>query len=133
MTQLEPAELSAYLDGEVDAARALEIAAIIAASPSLADELDTLSRHDAAWRMSARSATFHPVVRLRASGTARLSAPYITALVGLLMVIGVAAKTQESFFFAIAANVVAAAMVSIGVLVLARAEFAREPDACRVT
>lgn len=69
MNPIEPAELSAYLDGELDAARAREVEAALASSPALREQFKALVSADNSWRATARSASFRPNVRFDADAT----------------------------------------------------------------
>ncbi|HEY0106440.1 MAG TPA: zf-HC2 domain-containing protein, partial [Rhizomicrobium sp.] len=64
---MNPAELSAYLDGELPPERTREVERLLAADPGLRAELDALRRSDAAFRAAAQTAAFRPPVRLPAS------------------------------------------------------------------
>ena len=121
MTPLQPGELSAYLDGELDETRMREVAAMIAAQPALRDELDALSGDDMAWHTAARSASFAPVVRLQPAGAA-FSGTTIVAFVGLAIAGAAALRVLDNLALALAVNLVAAALVSLGVFVLARSD-----------
>jgi anti-sigma factor RsiW len=63
MINLDPAELSALLDGELDPARARQIEAMIAADPVLSEEFEQLKQADNKLRSLAGAAAFHPRVR----------------------------------------------------------------------
>ncbi len=63
MKPVEPEELSALLDGELDARRAREVALQMQQDPSLRREFDALSTADADWRAAADGAAFVPRVR----------------------------------------------------------------------
>jgi len=58
MTDLDPSELSALLDGELDELRAAQVEAIIASDEGLRTEYEILRQADAHWRSMARSAAF---------------------------------------------------------------------------
>ncbi len=64
MTTIDPSELSAYIDGELDATRAAAVAAALAADEALAAELAALRCTDERWSCAARTAQFAPNVRL---------------------------------------------------------------------
>lgn len=70
MSDLDPAELSAFLDGELDAIRAAEVAAIIASDEDIRLEYELLKREDLQWRAIARSAAFRPRLRWTHPGQA---------------------------------------------------------------
>jgi len=124
MTPLNPAELSAYLDGELSETRAREVAGMIAANPALLDELDMLGREDAAWRVAAGAAAFRPALRLQAAGGTAVSGGTIMVCVALFVAIAAVVRGFDSLAASLALNLVAAALVSIGVYVLARSDLA---------
>lgn len=127
MTPLNPAELSAYLDGELSETRAREVAAMIAADPALLGELDMLGRDDAAWRVAAGSAAFRPALRLHAAGDMAVSGRTIMVCVALFLAIAVVVRGFDNLAASLVLNLVAAALISIGVYVLARADPAMPP------
>jgi anti-sigma factor RsiW len=129
MTPLNPAELSAYLDGELSETRAREVAAMVAANPALRDELDMLGSEDAAWRVAAGSAAFRPALRLQAVGDTTVSSRTIMVCVALFVVIAAVVRGFDSLAASLALNLVAAALVSIGVYVLARSDPTMPRDA----
>ncbi|MDB5676158.1 MAG: hypothetical protein JWM65_3140 [Sphingomonas bacterium] len=128
MTPLNPAELSAYLDGELSETRAREIAAMIAASPALLDQLDILGREDAAWRVAAGAAAFRPVLRLQAAGDTAVSGTTIMVCVALFVAIAAVVRGLDNLAVSLVLNLVAAALVSLGVYVLARSDLAMPRD-----
>lgn len=73
MNPVQPEELSALLDGELDAARAAEVKAQIQADPMLCHEFEALRAVDAGWRAAADSAAFTSALRLAID--ARASSP----------------------------------------------------------
>ena len=58
MSDLDPAELSAFLDGELNAARAAPVEAIVAADEQVRAEYEMLEQADARWRSMALGAAF---------------------------------------------------------------------------
>jgi anti-sigma factor RsiW len=64
MRQVQPEELSALIDGELDAQRAAEVERQIAADGEMQAEFETLRNLDVCWRSLARTEAFIPVVRL---------------------------------------------------------------------
>ena len=115
MNPVEPEELSAFLDGELDAERVREVEMQIAADPALLRAFEALSGADAAWRAVAATAIFEPAVELPATGSRPswlvASAPLIVALVLLRM----APKLIESpvFGFGLHAIALAALLAAI--------------------
>jgi len=63
MNDLNPAELSAYLDGELSSARTEEIEALIAADTRVRSAFDQLKRADQRLRSVAEAAAFRPEFR----------------------------------------------------------------------
>lgn len=64
MKPIELAELSAFLDGELDSVRTSEVEAALASDSALREEFNTLASVDAEWRSVARTAVFAPNVQL---------------------------------------------------------------------
>jgi anti-sigma factor RsiW len=64
MSDFDPAELSALLDGELDPARARALEALIAADPAVAAQFEQLKRTDARLRSAASDVAFRPAIRL---------------------------------------------------------------------
>jgi anti-sigma factor RsiW len=62
MSDPDPAELSAFLDGELTAVRAAQVEAIIAADARVRAEYEMLAKADARWRSMALGAAFRPQV-----------------------------------------------------------------------
>jgi hypothetical protein len=63
MLPIDPAELSAFLDGELPAGRAEEVRDALVRDPVLRQSFDQLVACDAAWKAQAESAQFRPRVR----------------------------------------------------------------------
>jgi hypothetical protein len=84
MLPLDPAELSAFLDGELPAGRADEVRAALACDPVLRQSYEQLSALDAEWKTRAAAAMFRPQVRFNASF---VPGRYVTvaAVIGLLL------------------------------------------------
>jgi anti-sigma factor RsiW len=62
MNDLDPAELSAFLDGELSPARAKEIEALIAADSGVRAAFEQLKRADQRLRSVAEAAAFRPEI-----------------------------------------------------------------------
>ena len=62
MKPVLPEELSALMDGELDADRAREVETQVAADPHLRAEFSRLVETDAHWRAAAATAVFSPAV-----------------------------------------------------------------------
>lgn len=113
MTPIDPAELSALLDGELSAERAAVVRQALADDPALRAEYEAMLRCDTAWKAAAATARFTPQVslhqslwgyRLRAAGVvsgllllrialkvmpSALAVPIETVLLTVLLVWGV--------------------------------------------
>jgi len=64
MRPIDPVELSAFLDGELPAARADEVRAALAQDPLLRQSYEQLVALDADWKARASAAMFRPRVRM---------------------------------------------------------------------
>jgi hypothetical protein len=60
MKPIQAAELSAYLDGELDSHRAAEVKVALASDPALQAEYECLTQADTAWKAAAHTAKFEP-------------------------------------------------------------------------
>jgi anti-sigma factor RsiW len=89
MKPVEPAELWAFLDGELDGVRAAEVEAALASNSELRAEFNTLARMDAEWRSAAAAAVFSPNVELSSRGVSArpwyLTVTVVVALVAVRM------------------------------------------------
>jgi anti-sigma factor RsiW len=81
MNAIDPAELSAYLDGEVSVARAAEIRRALATDATLRAQFDRLKSLDGEWTAVADSAVAKPVERVV---SLRMDLRFVVALVLLL-------------------------------------------------
>lgn len=106
MSDLDPAELSALLDGELDPARASAVEALIAADPVLAAEFDRLKRADQRLRALAADAAFPPRVRWPRPAPAPLPAWFAPCL-GLVLLAWLAGKLAPAMALALAVNALA--------------------------
>jgi anti-sigma factor RsiW len=86
MKPIDLEELSAYLDGELDARRMRELETAIASDPALRLAHQRLADADAAWRLAAKSASFQPTVLLPTRSLLRSSALGCGAVLALVMV-----------------------------------------------
>ncbi len=86
MRNIEPAELSAFMDGELSPQRAAEVSEEVQRNPDLKAELARLRDLDASCRAAGASATFTPNVTLPAKRFSFSTALAITvALASLLL------------------------------------------------
>jgi anti-sigma factor RsiW len=122
-TPLDPAELSAFLDGELPPARLAEIEALLASDPALKAEYETLRGSDATWREAAVGAMFVPAVRVTAAAAA-VPALRIAAIVAALLLIRIGGKFVEALGPSLLLNL--AALILVGAVVLAAAAGGRD-------
>lgn len=120
MNPIEPAELSAYLDGELSPERAQEVEAALASSPALRTELKSLAADDARWRAAACSAAFRPDVRLpRARALGVRAGPTLLA-VALLLGVRLLPKLVGTLTLALILNALALTVIMAWVLAMLR-------------
>lgn len=98
MKPIETEELSAYADGELDAARARVIEAALADDTTLRRKYQEILEADLAWRTAARSAQFQPHVRLH-HGVFFRSGASVCAALFLLMLIRVLPKVGDALLW----------------------------------
>jgi len=84
---IEPAELSAYMDGELDPARAREVETALESSPALRGELNRLVSADNSWRAAARIASFRPSIRLDTAPRPLHLRPILRAAGGVILLL----------------------------------------------
>ena len=85
MLPIDPAELSAFLDGELPAGRAEEVRAALAQDPVLRQSYELLVMRDADWSARAAAAMFRPRVRLDRDPFAGRFLTAVGVVLGLLM------------------------------------------------
>ena len=85
MNDLDPAELSAFLDGELDPSRARQIEALIAADPEARAAFDQLSLADHRLRSIAEAAAFRPQIRWPEPAVQSAAPWLVPPLVGILL------------------------------------------------
>ena len=117
MSDLDPAELSALLDGELNASRAAQVEAIIAADERVRAEYEMLGRADAGWRSMALGAAFRPRVRLPIPTQPALPA-WAAALLFFIPIASIAGKLAGVMVTSFVLNGVAL-LVLIGCIVAA--------------
>lgn len=98
---IEPAELSAYLDGELPTQRAREIRAALDHDPALRQSFNELASLDAAWKAQAKAMAFAPSVQFPQAAP---SVPwFVLAGVPALFVLRLGLKTQPPLLGALVA------------------------------
>ncbi len=118
MKTIDPAELSALLDGELTPQRAREVREEIERTPSLKVEFEQLRRADADCRARASSAEFRPAVKLPAKRAASPAASWIF-VVALLAALRVFTLMVPTRFLGVVLNSVAFAGILFWVILLA--------------
>jgi anti-sigma factor RsiW len=83
MKTIDPAELSALLDGELTPERACEVREEVERNPSLKTEFERLRCADADCRARASAAEFTPAVKLPAKHSSSPSASWVFIVVAL--------------------------------------------------
>ncbi len=121
MNPIDPAELSAYLDGELSPARAREVESALASSPALQAELDALTNADRSWRLAARSAAFRSDIRLPRAAARKVPLYRTTGAVVLLLAVRFLPKLAGALDWQIIANGVALAIAMVWVIRMTRA------------
>jgi anti-sigma factor RsiW len=104
MSDLDPAELSAFLDGELDPDRAAQVAAMIEADDGVRAEYALLKRADAQWRSMARRAAFRPEVRW--PRPAQAFPAWAAAALLFILLAGIAGKLTGAMASSLALNAV---------------------------
>jgi anti-sigma factor RsiW len=84
MLPIDPAELSAFLDGELSASRAEEVRAALVRDPVLRRSYELLVARDADWSARASAAMFRPRVRLDHAPVATRVLAATAVVLGLL-------------------------------------------------
>jgi anti-sigma factor RsiW len=122
MNPVQPEELSALIDGELDARRAAEVEAQIASDEGLRATFESLRDLDSRWRAAARTVVLAPQVHLPAP--ARWSGGWIPAIAIAAALVSVRIATRlidtTTMAFALQAFVLA--------IVLARVAWAGRSD-----
>lgn len=118
MNPIQPEELSALIDGELDAQRECEIRAELAVNAQLRAELEVMNRLDISIRAAAAEAAFDPTVK----SPTRSEFPWRSTLllVLLLVFIRVALKLVDTEALVWAVNAAAFAAVIIVMMRLLR-------------
>ena len=116
MSPLDPAELSALLDGELNAARAREIEVILESDAGVRAEYEALKWADVTWRAAGGSAAFDAGVRLPGAKSVLLSARNVTAMIIVLVGGHMAAKLLDGMAVSLMLNAALFGVVAAGVL-----------------
>lgn len=119
MKPIELEELSAFVDGELDARRMREVESAIANDAALRLAHQTIADADAAWRLAVKSARFEPTVKLPTRSRLR-SPAFACAAVLLLMVVHALPKLSDALTVGLLVQLPALIAVMIWVVVLTR-------------
>ena len=120
MKPVEPAELSAFLDGELSSVRASEVAAALASSSALRAQFDALAGMDAAWQSAADAARFAPQVQLSRNEVFFGSWLGTVAVLVVLVAVRILPKVSDTLEFGFVLHGLGLAIVLAWVTGLAR-------------
>jgi anti-sigma factor RsiW len=123
---IDPAELSALIDGELPPERAREVETLIAQNPALRAEYETLRALDARWRANASAALFEPMVRLPQTPS-RIPVLGAAAVVLVLFLARLGGKFVDGAAPLLLLNLAALALVAATVVAAARADDPANP------
>lgn len=101
MRPIESAELSAYLDGELDAARAQDVVIALAGDAKLRAELEQLKKQDAAWASAASTAISQPKLRLVPEEAKSSARARIVVITMVLVAVRLFPKMEDLFLLGI--------------------------------
>jgi len=107
MKPVQPSELSALLDGELEVSRRQEVEAALASDATLQAQFLALKSADRQWRAAAHAASFQPQIDLKPRDSSRHSAVLITLGLLALIILRFAPKFIDAMTFGIALHVVA--------------------------
>lgn len=122
MTPLDPAELSAFLDGELPPARMSEIEAMLTGDANLRAEYEALRRADANWRQAGAAAMFVPPVRLPTTDRVAAMSLWPAAVVAVLLLARVGGRFIDPVAPSLLLNLAALVLVGWTVAALSRSE-----------
>jgi len=120
MKPIEPAELSGYLDGELEPDRALEAEAALASDPLLRAEYHALANADSAWKSAAHFAGFVPNTQLPHRKSLKSSPLAIATILVLLAVLRIAPKLGDVIAWGLFFHAAALAVILPWVVRMAR-------------
>jgi anti-sigma factor RsiW len=123
MASINSEELSAYLDGELDAHRIRQINAAIENDAATRHAYQVLAETDFAWRAAAQSAGFRPKIVLP-SHTALGSAVSMCTAILFLLVVRALPKLSDALTWGLMLQGVALGAIIVWVVVFAR----KSPD-----
>lgn len=122
MTPLDPAELSAFLDGELPPARMSEIETLLADDAKLRAEYQALRQADAGWRQAGAAAMFVSNVRLPSASRSSAISGWPAAVVAVLLLARAGGKFIDAVAPSLLLNLAALVLVGWAVAALSRSE-----------
>jgi anti-sigma factor RsiW len=128
MTPVQPEELSALIDGELDPQRADEVESQIAADPHLRATFETLRDLDERWRTAARTGALAPRVSLPAPAFWKGWA-WVLVVAAALAGVRVAVRLVDTTTIAYALQGLVLVFVLAGIAWLGRSEMRPAPVA----
>jgi anti-sigma factor RsiW len=120
MRLVEPAELSAYLDGELDPDRARELAAALAEDADLRAAYEALANSDKSWQLAAAAASFKPAIDLSSHENSRASRLTEIMVVAVLVALCVMSKTTDAITLGLILHGIALAIALPWIVRMAR-------------
>jgi anti-sigma factor RsiW len=122
MTPLDPAELSAFLDGELPPARARQIEALLAEDSALRAEFEALRQADADWRQAGAAAMFVSPVRPPSADRGPAISPWSGTVAAALLLARIGGKFIDPLAPSLLLNLAALVLVGWAVAALSRSE-----------
>lgn len=116
MKPVEPEELSAFLDGELDPGRASEVGKQLADDPALRAEFEALEGWDAVWRTAAATGVFAPDVRLPTEASPITQGACFAILAASLVLLRMGPKLADAPTLGIGLNALVLATVLAGII-----------------
>jgi anti-sigma factor RsiW len=120
MLPIDPAELSAFLDGELTPNRAEVVQAALARDPVLRQTYERLARFDVDWKARAATTMFQPRVRFNRASIASSYLATASVIIGLLL-LRVALKALPPAYATGLASILLALVVGWGLRRIMRA------------
>ncbi len=112
MKPIQPEEISAFIDGELDVERTQAVEEAMAQDAALRAQLAELKRTDILWKSAARSAAFSPAVNFTTPRQSIAgSRPAITALVVVLLALRFLPKLDDVVVLGIVLHCLALAII----------------------
>jgi hypothetical protein len=120
MKEIDPVELSGFIDREMTEERSEEVRQLVANDASLQEELKSLSRADLHWRDAARSAAFRVEIPLHRDRVLTISTAQAAPLIAFLLAIRFLPRLVSSLTLGFALNGIGLALVIACVIALSR-------------